>query len=563
MAANTKFGKIVWAKVKGSSPWPAKSVDPTIKRPVKKGNWHFVRFYGSNDHAWVDYDTHIWPYKEFRMRYGARDKAPQLFREGVEEADDEYTKLSPEDLPAKDHDLIPETDHKPKSKVQPPVKSQDTSKTLSAASKNTAAVKSSATVTTPAGKLAKPLVSAKTTNRTEDVKPVRATASITTIGKRVGRIVNTQKRKVATDDSDSEPLSKIVKSPVAVSNANGLETSPDKTNRLSTTQARYMKDASPRRTQVKAKVFEFEDTDTLMNTLSNKRNIRPIGCKIGFIGLGIMGLGMVRNLVKFGHKVCIWNKTPSKCEELKRELSAVQVCDTPAHVVSLSDITFACVADPFAVKEVLFCQNGVLESIRPGKAFVDMSTVDLETVNDSEHQITKKGGDYLEARISGSKSDAANGSLLFLTAGNKKLYDRCASCFQAMGRQSYFLGAVGDGTRMILCLNLVQGSINTAVAEGMALAERVGMKQSDLLDILGDSANELIANTSKAIIAKKFTPQLSLQHIQKDLRLAVEMADMYDQPLQVAASVNELYKRAKSMGLSNLDMSAVYKAASK
>lgn len=533
MATNTKFGKIVWAKVKGSSPWPAKGVDSiaSIKRPSKKGNWHFVRFYGSNDHAWIDYETHIWPYKEYRKRFGDKDKVPQTFREALLEADKEYETLGPEDLPAADHELL-------LSEMAPQK------------------------LTKPAGavKRGRPPAADKNFFVDPDNKPAAV------------------KRKNSTQPRREPPAKKPVETESSANGEGGSSNSKDESKDLKQTGQTTVSSlpslirspklsprthVSPRRTEIKAQVYDFDDAVLSSQLLSNKKNIKVTSSRIGFIGLGTIGMAMVRNLIKHGHKVSVWNKTVSKCTEIADV--DVKVYDSPAQLVSACDIVLACLADPFAVKEVLFCQNGVMESMGPGKAFVDLTTVDVETASDAECQIKRAGGEYLEAPVSGTKKDAVNGTLLIMAAGNEDLYKRCTSCFQAISKKSYYLGSVGHGTRMVLSLSLINASINCAVAEGMALADRVGIKHADLLDVLSNSAcnSQLVSTTSKAIIAKNFTSQLSLKHIQKDMKFAIEMADMYDQPLHMAASVNEMYKRGKSLGLSNLDMSAVYKATSK
>ncbi|KAG8544564.1 hypothetical protein GDO81_022266 [Engystomops pustulosus] len=167
-------------------------------------------------------------------------------------------------------------------------------------------------------------------------------------------------------------------------------------------------------------------------------NITPTDKKIGFLGLGLMGSGIVSNLLKMGHTVTVWNRTAEKCDLFIQE--GAHLGRTPAEVVSTCDITFACVADPTAAKDLVLGPSGVLQGIRPGKCYVDMSTVDPETVMELAQVIVSRGGRFLEAPVAGNQQLSNDGMLMILAAGDHGVYEDCSSCFQAMGRTSFFLG---------------------------------------------------------------------------------------------------------------------------
>ncbi|XP_078519042.1 cytokine-like nuclear factor N-PAC [Lissotriton helveticus] len=289
-------------------------------------------------------------------------------------------------------------------------------------------------------------------------------------------------------------------------------------------------------------------------------SINPTDKRIGFLGLGLMGSGIVSNLLKMGHSVTVWNRTAEKCDLFVQE--GARLGRTPAEVVSMCDITFSCVADPKSSKDLVLGPSGVLQGIRPGKCYVDMSTVDPDTVIEVSRVIVSRGGRFLEAPVSGNQQLSNDGMLVILAAGDRGVYEDCSSCFQAMGKASFFLGDVGNAAKMMLILSMVQGSFMATIAEGLTLAQVTGQSQQTLLDILnqGQLASIFLDQKCQNILQGNFKPDLYLKYIQKDLRLAIALGDSVNHPTPMAAAANEVYKRAKALDQSDNDMSAVYRA---
>uniref|UniRef100_A0A672G2U3 Cytokine-like nuclear factor N-PAC n=1 Tax=Salarias fasciatus TaxID=181472 RepID=A0A672G2U3_SALFA len=289
-------------------------------------------------------------------------------------------------------------------------------------------------------------------------------------------------------------------------------------------------------------------------------SITPTDKRIGFLGLGLMGSGIVSNLLKMGHVVTVWNRTAEKCDLFIQE--GARLGRTPAEVASMCDITFSCVSDPKAARDLVLGPSGVLQGIRPGKCYVEMSTVDPETITELSQVITSRGGRFLEAPVAGSQQLSNDGMLVILAAGDRTVYEDCSSCFQAMGKTSFFLGEAGNAARMMLILNMVQGSFMATIAEGLTLAQATGQSQQTFLDILcqGQMASTFVDQKCQNILQGNFKPDYYLKHIQKDLRLAISMGDSANHPTPMAAAANEVYKRAKALDQSDNDMSAVYRA---
>lgn len=212
------------------------------------------------------------------------------------------------------------------------------------------------------------------------------------------------------------------------------------------------------------------DMQNVSETLKSKK-IEPSPLQFGFLGLGIMGSGIVKNLINSGHKVIVWNRTISKCRKFAE--AGAEIAQTPSDVIDRADITFSCVSDPSAAKQMVLGNCGVLSSnsISEGKGYVEMTSIDAETSNDIADAIQSKGGRYLEAQIQGSKNQAEEGTLIVLAAGDRTLFDECQTCFEAMGKNSFYLGDVGNASKMNCVLQMIAGVSLATLAEGLSLGK--------------------------------------------------------------------------------------------
>jgi glyoxylate/succinic semialdehyde reductase len=279
---------------------------------------------------------------------------------------------------------------------------------------------------------------------------------------------------------------------------------------------------------------------------------------IGFIGLGIMGSAMAANLVKAGFKLTVWNRSVDKCQLLVA--AGACAADSPRAVAEVSDILFAMMATPAAVESVRDGDGGIIAGLRPGTGYVDMSTVDAETSIESARLAHTAGALFLEAPVAGSRKPAEDATLTIMAAGDRGLYDLSLPILEKLGRKILFLGETGNASRMKLANNLVMGGMLTALCEGMALASGSGLDTAQFLEVLDSGAvsNPMFRLKGPQIAAnREFPAAFPLRHMQKDLRLALRLAEEIGQPLFAAATVNELYKVALAEGLGDSDFSAV------
>ncbi|XP_075686821.1 cytokine-like nuclear factor N-PAC isoform X6 [Rhinoderma darwinii] len=513
-------GDLVWGKLGRYPPWPGKIVNPPkdLKKPGGK-KCFFVKFFGTEDHAWIKVEQ-LKPYlaNKEEMTKGNKGKRFQQAVDAVEE----FLK-------------------KVKAKQEQNA-SDDKGKQMSGKKAE--------------GKSKKP--------------------------------AGERKRKA----SDAGPKSPTKKSREQSPRKRGRPPKEDKEDTAGDSWLLHghrtlgtemvLKKPSVTYQAISKRLKVSEDTGSTSiqaaDSTAINGNITPTDKKIGFLGLGLMGSGIVSNLLKRGHAVTVWNRTAekntsggihsevcdrdesSKCDLFVQE--GAQLGRTPAEVVSTCDITFACVADPKAAKDLVLGPSGVLQGIRPGKCYVDMSTVDPETVAELSQVIVSRGGRFLEAPVAGNQQLSNDGMLMILAAGDQGVFEDCSSCFQAMGKTSFFLGEAGNAARMMLIINMVQGSFMATIAEGMTLAQVTGQSQQTLLDILIQSQLSSIFLDQKCqnILQGNFKPDFYLKYIQKDLRLAIALGDSVNHPTPMAAAANEVYKRAKALDQSDNDMSAVYRA---
>jgi len=510
-AKQFRIGDPVWAKMKGFSPWPGKVCmpPPDVKRPAIKKQMHCVNFFGTNDYAWIE-EFSIKDYLEFKDQFvkSKQNKQMALAIEQIEK----YLKTKDsgsqsEENDAEEFDALIESEPKPEPKPKKTLKKTESRKREANDSDSSASGPSSTSPT----KKAKTATKAQLKEKKEEPSS-------------------------SLNDRDPSPVPSysVKKSSAAVS---GLLDRP--------TLARP---ASP---------SIGIDLVTSSQTLREK-DIQPSKLTFGFLGLGIMGSGIVKNLLNSGHNVIVWNRTTDKVRDFV-EAGAKEAL-TPSDVIADSDITFSCVADPQAAKDLVFGNCGVLQEINTTKGYVEMTGIDSETSQDIAEAISLKGGRYLEAQIQGSKTQAQDGTLVILVSGDRSLFDDCQSCFQAMGKNSFYLGEVGNATKMNLVLQTMMGVTLAGLAEGMALADRAGLQQKDVLEVLELTglACPILLNKGRSIIDGGFPTHQPLQHMQKDLKLSLNMGDSLEQPLPLTASANEVFKHAKRLGYGEHDVSAVY-----
>lgn len=280
---------------------------------------------------------------------------------------------------------------------------------------------------------------------------------------------------------------------------------------------------------------------------------------IGFIGLGIMGKPMVRNLVKAGFTVVAHSRTQASVDEIVGELSEVSGASSPADVTSKADIIITMLPDSPDVRDVVFGENGVLSAIGPGQLLIDMSTIAPATAVEVSDALQAKGASALDAPVSGGDKGAIAGTLSIMVGGAEDDVTRAMPLFEAMGKTIVHLGGPGSGQITKAC-NQIMVAINyAAVSEALALAERSGVDPAKVAQVLGGglAASRVLEMRGQTMIERSFTPGFRVDLHRKDLGIALASGRSTATPLPVTALVSQLYDAVSASGGGQLDHSSL------
>lgn len=281
--------------------------------------------------------------------------------------------------------------------------------------------------------------------------------------------------------------------------------------------------------------------------------------KVGFVGLGAMGLPMARNVRTAGYPLTVWNRTTSRCEPLRD--AGASVAETPKELAGRSDVVFVMVTGPEALLAVIEGPDGIAAGLTAGKIVVNMSTVSSDATKHAAAAVSAAGGSFVDAPVSGSVKPAEDGNLVILASGNGTLVKRVSPILLTMGKQVVDCGDMGQGTRMKLVLNVVLGNMMQTLAESMVLGRAFGLEPARILEALdgGAMAAPMYRTKGEAIANGNFASQFPVHLLFKDLSLALEAAGQVRVPLSQTAATRESFNGAMARGLENEDMAAVVK----
>src|SRR5437868_14308177 len=274
--------------------------------------------------------------------------------------------------------------------------------------------------------------------------------------------------------------------------------------------------------------------------------------RVAFLGLGIMGRSMAANLVKAGHEVAVWNRTPGK------QVEGARVAATPAEAATGAEVVWMCVSDTQAVEQVLFGAEGVQNSLTSGMIGVDSSTISPSATQDFAQRLRSRGVDYVDAPVTGSKIGAENASLIFIVGGDEAVIERVKPLFDAMGKQVFRMGETGKGQAAKLVMNLQIALIFEGFAEALTLATKLGVNTEALISVVQASMirSGVVDYKAPFILKRDFSPNFPLRLMHKDIHLALDAAREARVKLPGLETVEEVYDLASEEGHSDLDYAA-------
>jgi 3-hydroxyisobutyrate dehydrogenase-like beta-hydroxyacid dehydrogenase len=279
--------------------------------------------------------------------------------------------------------------------------------------------------------------------------------------------------------------------------------------------------------------------------------------QIGFIGLGIMGSGMAKNLVKAGYPLNVYNRSLEKAEGLEK--IGAFVAKSPKEVSARSGAIITMLSDSPAVENVILGDNGVLEGIRKGSVIVDCSTISPRVSVKIANEAEKKGVEMLDAPVAGSKRQAEEGTLIFLVGGKKQVYEDNMQILKAMGKNSFYIGQNGMGSYMKLVMNMINAINLQALAEALVFGMKAGIDPDLMVEIINFTGARSGGSEAKgkSMIKGNYETAFALKLMCKDMNLVREETRNLDVPTPTTSIVNELYTMAKVKGKSDLDYSVI------
>jgi len=279
--------------------------------------------------------------------------------------------------------------------------------------------------------------------------------------------------------------------------------------------------------------------------------------RVGFIGLGLMGKPMARNLMKAGYPLTVHSRSRGPVDELAAEGAAP--ADSPKAVAEGVDVVFTCLPDSPDVEQVVLGPHGIIEGGRSGLTVIDMSTIAPAAAVHIAAELAKRGIHCLDAPVSGGDIGAQQGTLSIMVGGDAAVFQDCLDLFQALGKNIVHVGANGAGQVAKACNQIVVVGTMAAMSEALVLATKAGADVTRIIEAIRGGAARCWALDVKAprILRRELEPGFKAYMQYKDLNIVLDAGKTYQVPLPVTGTVRELYSALMAAGRGDLDNSAI------
>ncbi|HEY6945034.1 MAG TPA: NAD(P)-dependent oxidoreductase [Candidatus Acidoferrum sp.] len=287
--------------------------------------------------------------------------------------------------------------------------------------------------------------------------------------------------------------------------------------------------------------------------------MNPAAKQIGLIGLGLMGRPMGMNLIKAGYPLTVWNRTPSRAEELVA--AGAKLAKSPQEVAAASDFLITMVSDPAAIEEVLWGPCGAMQSLRRGSIYVDSSTISPSLARKIAAACSESGVRFLDAPVTGGDWGAKKGELVFMIGGAAATLKEAQPILNVMGKKLFHLGPNGAGQTIKLAMNAILALQVDALAEALALTTGSGIPGEKLIEVMQSSMARSGVLDVKApnLLKGEYVPSFPLRLMHKDLGLALDLGNQLGVALPATAAAREIYNAVKGAAKEDLDYSAIMK----
>src|SRR2546428_5767942 len=284
---------------------------------------------------------------------------------------------------------------------------------------------------------------------------------------------------------------------------------------------------------------------------------------ISHLGLGTMGSGMVSNLLKAGYELTVWNRSADKCKPFARK--GARVANSPADAARDVDLVMYMLSNDQAVEDVVFGAKGILSGINEGQIAIDMSTVLPATSLREQEAYAKRGVDFLDAPVFGSKKESAGAKLWIMAAGNKAVFEKVKPVLEQLGQTVHYFGKNGNAATMKLVGNLIVALEMEALAEGLVLAQKAGLNLSIVMEVIkvADFRSPLLVNNGQNILKRDFSSSFALKLMLKDAGLIEKFGESLSSPLPALRVAEKNLESAVALGFGQENASALIRALEK
>lgn len=283
----------------------------------------------------------------------------------------------------------------------------------------------------------------------------------------------------------------------------------------------------------------------------------PAVARIGFIGLGLMGRTMAKRLLNAGHQLRVFNRSKPPVDELVR--LGAEEASSPQRAAEGADYTILMLPDSHDVKDVALGEKGVLQGAPKGSIVIDMSTISPSVEREIYEVFTQKGVEYLDAPVTGGTIGAERGTLVIMVGGDFDAFERAEPILSLLGQKVVYMGPSGSGQLTKLC-NQVSVSLSLLGAcEALLLASKAGLDLNKVMDVIssGAGASWQLSNLGPKIVEGDYRPGFKAEHLSKDLRITLEVAQELSLPLPGVALVHQLMKSLVARGRGSLGTQAL------
>lgn len=279
--------------------------------------------------------------------------------------------------------------------------------------------------------------------------------------------------------------------------------------------------------------------------------------KIALLGLGTMGSGMAANLLKAGFALTVYNRTAAKAQSLVA--AGAKLASSPAEAAQDASVIIGMLADDAASRDVWTGKAGALSGVKAGAILIESSTVSPAWITELAGLAAQHGATFLDAPVTGSRTQAAEGQLTFLVGGSDDALHAATPVLQTMSKEIVHLGPVGSGAKMKLINNFLCGVQAASLAEGLVWIERSGLDPHKAVSVLnaGAPGSPLLRALADRMIHHKYAVNFLLKLMTKDMRYAQDEAAVCKLELQTAEGARNLFERAIAAGYGEQDMASV------